>query len=242
MTNSPSPTPADPAISGLAAIVPFYNVGNLVIGVVQGLEHTGCHIFPVDDGSTDAGSRDFGQSERVHPIRIAHNMGKGHAILAGFKKALEDPAIAAVAVLDADGQHDPAELPGLFKVFQRENADLLIGARDFHQSDVPFRSRFGNILTVHLLRWMLGVRLQDTQSGYRVLSRRFAEAVVREIPGGRYETEMAIVGLAIRGDYRLVSTPIRTIYEAGNRTSHFRKVSDSWRVYRTLLRTALTRK
>ncbi len=239
---SPDRAPHDAAaMTRFAAIVPFYNVGNLVAGVVRELAKVGCRIIVVDDGSTDGGPGNFGGAD-LTLIRIEHNLGKGHAILTGLKRALADPSLDAFAVLDADGQHDPAELPRLFAAFQRERADLLIGARDFGGGDVPFRSRFGNVLTVHLLRWMLGVRLQDTQSGYRLMSRRFAEAVAREVPGGRYETEMAIVGLAIRGGYTLVSEPIRTIYEPGNRTSHFRKLSDSWRVYRTLLRTALSRK
>lgn len=235
------PETAPSTLRRLAAIVPYYNVGSLVIGVVQRLATTGCRIVVVDDGSTDNLSESFGIHD-LTLIRIAHNLGKGHAILTGLKSALKDPSLDAFAVLDADGQHDPEELPRLYDAFVRQQADLLIGARNFDQEGVPFRSRFGNLLTARLLRWMLGVRLPDTQSGYRILSRRFAEAVVREIPGGRYETEMAIVGLAIRGDYTLVSEPIRTIYEPGNRTSHFRKVRDSWRVYRTLIRTALKRK
>lgn len=239
---TPDGAPRDAAaIARLTAVVPFYNVGDLVAEVIRELAKVGCRIIVVDDGSTDGGPEDFGHVDMTL-IRIERNMGKGHAILAGLRRALADPSVEAIAVLDADGQHDPAELPRLFAAFQRQRADLLIGAREFGGGNVPFRSRFGNVLTAHLLRWMLGVRLRDTQSGYRVMSRRFAEAVAREVPGGRYETEMAIVGLAIRGGYRLVSEPIRTIYEPGNRTSHFRKLSDSWRVYRTLLQTTLSRK
>jgi glycosyltransferase involved in cell wall biosynthesis len=237
-----TPAEQDPGgISKLAAIVPTYNVGNLVAGVVEGLRAVGCHIVVVDDGSTDGGLESLDKDE-IALIRHGKNLGKGHAILAGLRDALSDKSLEAFAILDADGQHDPAELPPLFEAFVREQADLLIGSRRFDEGYVPFRSRFGNVMTAHALRWLLGVQLPDTQSGYRILSRRFAEAVVQEIRGGRYETEMAIVGLAIRGDYRLVSEPIRTIYEAGNRTSHFRKLSDSWRVYRTLLGTAFSAK
>lgn len=230
-----------PQILRTVAIVPTYNVGSRVVAVVQRLGGVGCRAIVVDDGSTDKGSRDFGPIELTY-IPVSINRGKGHAILTGINKALEDVETDRIAVLDADGQHDPRELPKLLAAFERERADLLIGSRDFQQEGVPFRSRFGNTMTTFALRVLLGIKLADTQSGYRIMSRRFAEAVLREVPGGRYETEMAIVGLAIRGGYRIASEPIRTIYEPGNRTSHFRKVSDSIRVYRTLLGVAFDRK
>jgi glycosyltransferase involved in cell wall biosynthesis len=235
----PSSTPAA-GDSAVAVVVPTYNVGDLVLGVARRVIAAGFRAIVVDDGSTDGGTRGL-EGLPVTVVRLTPNRGKGHAILAGFAKALEDPAVEAVAVLDADGQHDPAELPRLCAAFRAHGADLLIGSRDFGHAGVPFRSRFGNVLTARLLGWLLGVRVPDTQSGYRILSRRFAEAVLREVPGGRYETEMAIVGLAIRGGYRIASESIRTIYEPGNRTSHFRKLSDSWRVYRTLFRWAIGR-
>ncbi len=237
MSEAARPAP----IARTVAIVPTYNVGSRVEGVVRGLAAVGCRAIVIDDGSTDSGSRDFGDADAVY-LRVSHNQGKGHTILRGLKTALEDPGVGRIAVLDADGQHDPAELPRLLAAFDRENADLLIGAREFTGGQVPFRSRFGNVLTVHLLRLLLGVRLADTQSGYRVMSRRFAEAVLREVPGGRYETEMRIVGLAIRGGYRIASEPIRTIYEPGNQTSHFRKIEDSIRVYGALVTAAFARR
>lgn len=107
---------------------------------------------------------------------------------------------------------------------------------------MPFRSRFGNVVTVFAAGVLLGRRLPDTQSGYRILSRRFAETVVRDVPGGRYETEMAILGLAIQSGAKVVSVPIKTIYEPGNATSHFKKVRDSWLIYRTLIQTSLMRR
>ncbi len=231
---------ATAGLSGLLAIVPVYNAGARVRAVLDGLLAIGCRTLVVDDGSTDDGL-DCVEKLPIEMLRLERNRGKGHALLAGFAKALENPDTRAVAVLDADGQHDPAELPRLFAEFQRQAADLLIGSRDFSLKHVPFRSRFGNNLTVRLTGWLLGARLADTQSGYRILSRRFAEAVVREIPGGRYETEMAMLSLAIRGEYTLVSAPIKTLYVPGNTTSHFRKGRDSWLIYRTLLQCALRR-
>jgi len=134
-------------LSGLVAVVPVYNTGPRVQRVVDGLLANGCRVIVVDDGSTDGGP-DALKALPIDIVRFDRNRGKGHALIAGFTKAMQDPATQAVAVLDADGQHDPAELPGLFAAFAQQNADLLIGSRDFSGGTVPFRSRFGNTVTV----------------------------------------------------------------------------------------------
>lgn len=221
----------------LVAVVPCYNAGTRVQGVIQGLLPLVESVVVVDDGSTDGCIEPL----RDLPLRLVsfpENRGKGFALKAGYLEALADPKVECVAVLDADGQHDPAELPRLYEAFHAEEADLVIGSRCFDGADVPWPNRFGNRLTVHLTRWLLGRHLPDTQSGYRLLSRRFLEAVLPEVAGGRYEFEMQLLGKAILGDYRLCPVPIKTIYERGNPSSHFRKVVDSWRVFRTLLRAA----
>ena len=221
----------------VVAIIPCYNPGARVIGVAKGLLDILDRVIVVDDGTTDA-SLDPLRAMPVEIVSLAGNMGKGHALLAGFKRALEDPAVECVACLDADGQHDPKELPRLYQAFAGQNADFLIGAREFGGQQVPLRSRIGNEATVRLVSWLFGTRIPDTQSGYRLLSRRFLEEIVPRISGGRYETEMELLGHAIRGNFAFVSEPIKTVYEEGNASSHFRKIRDSWRIYRALLRDA----
>ncbi|MBI3117071.1 MAG: glycosyltransferase family 2 protein, partial [Candidatus Hydrogenedentes bacterium] len=175
-------------------------------------------------------------------VSLGTNRGKGHALLAGFRKALEWEGVRAVAVLDADGQHNPSELPRLYEAFQRDDASLVIGARQFDQGHVPWRSRFGNTLTVRLTGLLLGRRLPDTQCGFRLLARPFVQEVLGSVAGGRYETEMEIVVKAIREGYTVSSVPIATIYEAGNVSSHFHKVRDSFLIYTRLLRACARRR
>jgi glycosyltransferase involved in cell wall biosynthesis len=155
-------------------------------------------------------------------------------MLRGFREALEDEAVRYVANLDADGQHDPAELPRLLEAAASSEADLLIGSRDFDHGGVPWPSRFGNKLTALLTKVLYGRAIGDTQSGFRIHSRTFLTNVLASIEGGRYETEMAILVKALREGYRVESAPIQTIYETDNASSHFRKFRDSFRVYRVL--------
>jgi glycosyltransferase involved in cell wall biosynthesis len=233
---------AKPAIDSDAfvAIIPCFNAGARIRPVVEGVCAALARVIVVDDGSTDGAVEGLSDLP-IQVVRLEPNRGKGHAILAGIRAALEDPAAQAVLLLDADGQHDPAEIPRFTEAYLAESPDLIIGRRVFDKSHVPLRSRFGNKVTVAVTAWLLGQRLPDTQCGYRLLSRAFAEAVCSTVRGGRYETEMEIIIKAVREGYQVTSIPIETIYEPGNASSHFRKVQDSIRIYRRLFGAALRR-
>ena len=222
----------------LVAIVPCYNAGDRVAPVVRGLLAQVEQVLVVDDGSTDNATAPLaGLGAKV--IRFDANQGKGFAMLAGFRAALENPEMVAAAIVDADGQHDPNELPHLYETLLKEKADLVIGSRAFDESQVPWRSRFGNKLTAAITRILLHQSIVDTQSGYRLHSRRLLEFLVEAVPGGRYETEMEILVKSVRKGFRVVPAPIQTIYEKGNPSSHFNKLRDSLRIYKKLLSVSL---
>lgn len=224
----------------VVVIIPCYNAGARVKTVAEKALEMVDRVLVINDGSTD-GCID---GLRALPVRLIHldvNRGKGHALIAGIRAALEYPDASAICLLDADGQHDPREIPGLFRVFQSENADLVIGARVFARGSVPWRSRFGNKVTAAVTAFLLRRRIPDTQCGFRMLSRRFAASVAANVAGGRYETEMEMIVHAVRKDFCLSAAPVATIYEPGNRSSHFRKISDSCRIYARLLRAAVRR-
>ena len=225
------------ALDALCVVLPSYNPGPRLAPVVAGLQAVGAPFLLVDDGGTDGAVAALDLPE-AQVLRMPENRGKGHALLAGFQAALESPACRAVCVVDADGQHNPADLPRFWAAFEAEQADLVLGVRNRAGSYVPLRSRFGNWLTIHVTAWLLGRRLPDTQCGFRLLSRAFAETVLAEVAGGRYETEMEMLVLAMRRNVRIAQVPIATVYEAGNPSSHFQKVQDSWRIYRRLWQAA----
>jgi glycosyltransferase involved in cell wall biosynthesis len=232
MTQSDTERPND-----IVAIVPCYNAGARVRPVVEGiLEHID-HVTVVDDGCTDDSMATLSDLP-ADIVSLPENRGKGHALLAGFQAALKNPDTACVCVLDADGQHDPRELPRLYAAFRETGADLVIGSRVFDGAHVPLRSRFGNKVTVTVTALLLRHHLPDTQSGFRLLSRPFVESILTTVEGGRYETEMEIIVKAIREGRKTVPIPISTIYETGNASSHFRKFHDSFRIYTRLLRAA----
>ncbi|MFP6597979.1 MAG: glycosyltransferase family 2 protein [Candidatus Hydrogenedentota bacterium] len=219
----------------LTVIVPAYNAGNLLAGVIADMEPYLHRVWLVDDGSTD-GCADGLESKITRVVTLDTNRGKGCALLKGYAKAIEDTNVQCVAVFDADGQHDVRDLPRLYEVFLENEADYLVGERDFSMGYVPFRSRVGNNVTRIVSRFVLGTTLKDTQSGFRLVSRKYLDAILGTIVGGRYETEMEMLAMAVHGDFTVVSEPIRTIYEEGNTSSHFHVLRDSFLIYRTLTR------
>lgn len=219
---------------GLAVIVPCYNAGERVRPVIQSLLQYSTRVLVVDDGSTD-GCTDGLAELGAQVVRLEPNQGKGFAMLRGFQEALADTAVKYVAIVDADGQHNVAELPRLLDAAIDAEADLLIGSRTFDGPEVPWRSRFGNKMTALLTKLLYGHAIGDTQSGYRLHSRRFAEDILENLAGGRYETEMAILVKALSEDFRVTTEPIQTIYEEDNASSHFNKLRDSFRIFSVLL-------
>lgn len=225
----------------VTAVIPCYNAGARVRPVVQGVLQVLEHVIVVDDGCTD-GCMISLEDLPILVVSLPQNQGKGHALLAGFRKALERPGTKAVCVVDADGQHDPGEISKLLRAWEEQYGDLVIGARVFQRGQVPWGSWIGNQATRLLTALLVRRRLPDTQCGFRVLSRAFIEDILEAVPGGRYEMEMEILIKAIRDGRNVVSTPIATLYEPGNPSSHFHKVRDSILVYARLMRSVFARR
>ena len=224
-------------MNNFCIVIPNYNHITVIDDVLSQLSSFNLPIIMVDDASNAEAKSVFSKLDakytQLSVVTHDDNQGKGGAVQTGLKQAYKLGFSHAIQV-DADGQHDVKELPRLYEIFLEENADFLIGARDFDTGYIPLRSRIGNKTTKVISGLLLGRHLPDTQSGYRLISRNFLEKELDNIPGGRYETEMHMIAIAIRGEYTLASSPIRTIYETGNHSSHFNVTRDSFLIYRKL--------
>ena len=170
-------------------------------------------VLVVDDGSSDDTSLLAVQSG-AELLRREPNQGKGAALRAGFSFALEQQ-YDAVITLDADGQHDPVEIPAFVSAFQQRGADLIIGARDFRR--MPFVRRLTNTFGRWSFSWAVGQLVQDNQSGYRLLSARMMQAMLASQERG-FQFEVEMIAECIRLGFNLDWIPIQTIY--GGERSH----------------------
>lgn len=206
------------------ALIPAYNEAQRIAPVIAAtLKHLPALV--VDDGSRDDTAA-LAEAAGATVLRQIPNQGKGAALRAGLRWALAH-GHDSVLTLDADGQHDPAEIPAFLARQAVTHADLLIGCRDFSQ--MPLSRRAANTLGRWSFSWALGQRVEDNQSGYRLLSRRMAEAVLDSQEHG-FEFEVEMIVTCVQRGYVLDGVPIRTIY--GDQGSHI----DPWTHMRNWVR------
>jgi glycosyltransferase involved in cell wall biosynthesis len=169
----------------------------------------------VDDGSADETAA-VAEAAGATVLRQHPNQGKGAALRAGFRHALEVGVDAAIT-LDADGQHDPAEIPSFLAALAAEpDIELVVGRRNFRA--MPPGRRLANVLGRRAISWAVGQDVPDNQSGYRLVGRRLMAATLDSREAG-FEFEVEMITVALRRGWTVRWVPIRTIY--GGR-SHIR--------------------
>jgi glycosyltransferase involved in cell wall biosynthesis len=199
---------------GVLALIPAYNEAAGISAVVAAARQY-LPVLVVDDGSLDD-TASLAEAAGAQVLRQVPNQGKGVALKAGFHWAIAH-RFAAALTLDADGQHDPHEIPAFLNAYQAQQADLVIGQRDF--SRMPPSRRLANTLGRWSFSWAVGASIPDNQSGYRLVSPRLMQALLESSEQG-FEYEVEMIAICVRRGLRLAWVPIRTIY-AGE-ASHIR--------------------
>ncbi|HEX6259629.1 MAG TPA: glycosyltransferase family 2 protein [Woeseiaceae bacterium] len=188
------------------ALIPGYNEAERIAAVIE-QARSFLPVLVVDDGSKDDTAA-VAEAAGATVLRQVPNQGKGAALKRGFRWAI-DNGVDNVLMLDADGQHDPAEIPIFLQAQTAYSSDLIIGYRNF--KEMPFKRRVANTVGRASLSWAMGQQILDNQSGYRMVSRRLMQATLESAEAG-FEFEVDMVVLCIRRGMRLDWVPIRTIY------------------------------
>lgn len=210
-----------------AVIIPVYNHQEMVRTVVEKALRLSLPVFVVDDGATDGS---FGRIEDIREIRILRhpeNRGKGAALITGFAAAA---AVADWAVtIDADGQHDPAEVPAMIRAIPAETRPIVIGRRrGMEGGTVPWTSRFGRGFSNFWVRMSGGPRLSDTQSGFRIYP--LPEVLRLDVQARRYQFEVEVLAKANWAGIPVTEAEIGVDYPPGaKRISHFHPFVDFMR-------------
>jgi glycosyltransferase involved in cell wall biosynthesis len=190
------------------AIVPAYNEERSIEWVVSSIraECPEFDVIVVDDGSTDGTARlaaEAGADVLVHPF----NLGIGGAMQSGFRHAFRAKYDLAVQV-DADGQHDPAEIKALAAAMSTNGIDMAYGSRFIGESSyrAPLGRRFGIRFFSLILSAVCGQRITDPTSGFRLCNRRAIELFARDYPHDYPEVEAILMVHAHR--LRMLEVPV----------------------------------
>lgn len=222
------------SFQNLFIIIPSYQPQKVLVNIVSGLKQAGfSNILVVNDGSSPESKSIFNDVATIGATVLEHetNQGKGAALKSAFKFVLNlDPSVIGVVTCDADGQHLIDDVLKVSQAFINSPKNISLGSRHFINTDVPARSRFGNVLTRAVFRILIGKNLKDTQTGLRAIPRFFLKPLITLKTGG-YEFELEMLIKSCRSKIQIDEIPIQTVYENKNESSHFNPFMDSVKIY-----------
>ncbi len=210
--------------------VPVYNNPATLRDVVEHCLVQTPNVVVVDDGSTNGDAADLLAGIPVTILRHARNKGKGAALLTALHYISAQQGNWMVTI-DADGQHDPADLPRFFPAMHNHPDSIIIGARDFATPNVPASSRFGRSFSNFWVQLETGIHVEDTQSGFRA----YPVALIKKLPlrGTYYDFEIEVLVRAAWAGLKLRSVPISVWYAPPTeRVSSFDSHRDNRRISR----------
>ena len=221
-----------PGFDKICVLIPAYNARWTLGSVLKKIEPLKVDTLVVDDGSSDETER-VASEHGAQLLKHSLNLGKGAALRTGFQSILRKD-YQVVITLDADGQHDPADIPFLLGVFQNVKPDILIASRAAKFGQMTFLRRFWNRLGVKAVARLCHSDITDSQSGFRLIRREVLEKI--DLTTSRFETELELLIKACKKGFRVLSVPINSQKVDGTASSHFRPVTDTWMVCKLFLR------
>ena len=186
-------------------IIPAYNEASRIKPVITEAKKHVKNVVVVDDGSSD-NTVAVAESAGVTVLKHALNLGKGGALRTGCDYAITNNAAILIAI-DADGQHEPSEIPHFLE--KLEHNDIIFGYRAL-SGQMPLIFRFGNAIINGIIRVLYGIKLKDTQCGYRA----FTADAYKKIRWNSLDYSLESEMIANVGKHKLKYTEhrIKTIY------------------------------
>ena len=194
----------------IAALIPAYCEARAIADVVRRtIPHVDL-VLVVDDGSPDA-TAELAKNAGAEVIKHSVNQGKGAAMKTGMK-TLSERGYDYILLLDGDGQHAPEEIPRFTAPAREGSAYVVVGNRFENIKGMPLVRRMVNGLMSRIISNACGVRIPDTQCGFRLVRSSLVTYIMGSSDHFDFETEMLL--LASRAGFTIQSVPVSTIYGA----------------------------
>lgn len=219
--------------TSFCVIVPTYNNHKTLRKVLDSVLDFTPNVIIVNDGSTDETFEILQQYSQLTQIHHPKNLGKGRALRNGFRKAIEMKFEYAITI-DSDGQHFASDIPSFIEEIQNEPNSLLIGSRNMTQENVPKKSSFGNKFSNFWFKFETGIKLDDTQSGFRLYP---LNLIPKKFYTNKFEFEIEVIVRSAWKGIVVKNIPIQVLYDPAERVSHFRPFRDFTRI--SILNTVL---
>lgn len=209
-------------------IIPTYNNAKTLEAVISKTLEYCDEVMVVNDGCTDDTPSIISKFKNLIVVTHPQNKGKGMALRNGFKKAVELGFENAITI-DSDGQHYPEDFITFLNKVEEQPGSLIIGARNMTVDNVPGKSTFGNKFSNFWFWVETGIKLPDTQSGYRL----YPVQRLRKIWlfTTKFELEIEVIVKAAWRGIPVISVPVKVYYAPqGERVTHFRPGKDFTRI------------
>lgn len=209
-------------------IIPTYNNCKTLKNVIDNVAVYTNNIIIVNDGSTDNTSLILNEYKNYTVYSLPENKGKGMAIRCGFTIAMEKGYKYAITI-DSDGQHYPNEITKFIDVLDINYPSIIIGKRNLSSESVPGKSSLGNKFSNFWFKIETGVKIDDSQSGFRLYPLEKIKDI--KILTTRYDFEIEVLVKSSWIGIDMISIPISVYYPPQKeRVSHFRPFVDFFRI------------
>jgi len=219
----------------VVVLIPTFNNERTLGNVVRSVQEYSQDIIVVNDGSTDSTTELLQQFQQISLISYIPNKGKGYALRKGFQRAIE-LGYDYVITIDSDGQHFPEDLPKFLYALQDHPAAIIMGVRNMEQAGIPGKSSFGHKFSNFWFWVETGIKMNDTQSGYRLYPVRLLSNT--NFITRKFEFEIEVMVRSVWKGVAMAEVPVKIFYaQKEDRVSHFRPFRDFTRI--TILNTVL---
>jgi len=212
-----------------AIVIPAFNEAATIHDIVTRSLAISGNVYVIDDGSIDETS-EIVRKTKAHLLVNTGNQGKAASMWRGMLAAVEHGA-DMIITLDADGQHNPEDIPRFIDAAKKQPGKIVIGSRMSEKSAFPKQRYYANATANFWISWAAGYEIEDSQSGFRLYPAALIKKLKLRHDKSRsfvFESEVLIEGARL--GFSSVFIPIPALYQENARASHFRSVLDIVRI------------